>query len=261
MSARVRRYIKLFFNSDALWRDRLESLIRLLARQEAFRPDRWGPSEPVRRPFRLEALPEMEKVWSKTHSIMFKRAEKPKFWLDNRWFTHLPHAPSDKFFGGVEDKFFKSTENVRAFLDFTKELFAWGDMLHGYACHRMEYEAKNVRDEEVWLGTRRMVSKRALGINLYECLPGIYWANFFSKFYVDWFGEERIRSAPCYAQEELAGGGVLLLTAASPLDYEKPEVRELQQALIKHLGEDAFFSLAHPDRPCRTPFEYRKGAK
>lgn len=242
------------FDSDALWRGRGEALAHLLYSYEIFRPVRWGPSEPVRRPFTPEVFPQIAQLWDKHHGLMFKRPQKPKFGIDSWWFTNLPHAPAAQLWGSVEERFFKKEENIQAFLALTKDLFAWGNMLYGYACHRADYEAKNgYQAVEDWGGGVKMLAEGAWATNLYECLPGIYWANFFGKLFVDWFGRERMLSAPCYHCEELSGGGILLLTAPSPLDYDKPEVKELERALRKHLGEDAFFTREDPERPCKTP--------
>lgn len=252
----TRKYDKIDFDfrSDALWRGRMKGLFRILNTHELFRPVRWGPSEPVRRPFVPEALPEMEYLWEKRRGLMFKSSKKPKYWMDCIWLNNLPYAPDAGLWGGVEEHFFKRDENVEEFLAFAKDIFAWGEMLYGYACHQLDYKAKNEYQRiEDWGGGVKMLAEGAWATNLYECLPGIYWANFFSKLYVDWFGLERMLTAPCHRREVLPGGGILLLTAPSPLDYDKSEVKELERALVKHLGEDAFFVRQDPKRPCRTP--------
>ena len=246
--------VKFSFDSDALWRGRMAELYRILEAHELFRPVRWGPSEPVRRPFTPEALPEMETLWDRRHGLMFKRAKKPKYWMDSMWTTHNLYRPASGIWGGIEARFFKKQENIDAFLAFARDIFAWGEMLHGYACHREDYKAKNeYKIIEDWGGGVRMQREGAWATNLYECLPGVYWANFFSKLFVDWFGRERMRTAPCYRQEELPHGGILILTAPSPLDYDKPEVKELERALVAHLGPEAFFDRRDPERPCKTP--------
>jgi len=246
--------VKFKFHSDALWRGRMAALYQILDANESFRPLRWGFSEPVRRRFAPEALPEMEKLWDRLHGLMFTRPKKPRYWMDSMWTTHNLHGPASGLWGGIEAHFFKRQENIEAFLAFARDIFEWGEMLHGFACHQLDYKVKNRYQRiEDWGGGMKMLAEGAWGTDLYKCLPGVYWANFFSGLFVEWFGRERVRSAPCYRQEELPNGGILILTASSPLGYDKSEVKELERALVAHLGPEIFFDRSDPERPCKTP--------
>jgi hypothetical protein len=119
-------------------------------------------------------------------------------------------------------------------IELARRLYLWGAIGYGYMWHEV-------------------VSSGRLGPTLERGLPGIYWANFFGPVYVDFFGREKFLTVPAYHKEELPDGGFLLLTAPSPLDYGRPEVQALQEAIIDHLGRDAFFEKAHPEKPCRAP--------
>lgn len=245
-------YVYMAFYSDAPWRDRLGDLVRLLDRQLVLRPEQWDRKDPEQRSFVMEDLPEMQKYWNLHIPLIFRRRTAPQLRIEIAWFKAQSPLPSAVLDGGVMGtEFLAEPENVRALLEFAKDIFVWGDMTYGIIYHpkalraqtkvRFPYRLKGMRVQKV-------------GWRPHECLPGVLWANFFGKRYVDWFGDEKMRTAPCYAREKLPGGGVLLLTSASPLEYAKPEVKEFEQRLLIHLGEDAFFSKKNSTRPCRSPF-------
>jgi hypothetical protein len=71
-------------------------------------------------------------------------------------------------------------------------------------------------------------------------LPGIFWANLLGPLYMDFFGEERIREAPCYSNKRLSHGGVLLQTTPYPTGRDHPADREAETILRDYLDHDAF---------------------
>ena len=152
---------------------------------------------------------------------------------------------------GIEDEFFANQKHIQAFLDFSKALFAWGDMVYGFAAHEHEYEEQNVLPAPIMIEGKLI---KVGGTDIRKCLPGVYWANFFGKEYVQWFGENLFLSTPGYKKEPLPGEGWLVLTASTPLAYDHDEPRRLKSALRRHLGEEAFFDRTNPTRPCRSPY-------
>ena len=84
-------------------------------------------------------------------------------------------------------------------------------------------------------------------------LVDIYWMNLFGPPYVEFFGEEKLLTAPCYRRERLPDGGFLILTSPSPLLHDKPETKKLETALKDHLNNDAFFDRSNPEKKLRAP--------
>ena len=239
--------IKLVLFSMTPWDASLESLICLLEHQNEFQPDKWGITEPLRHAFSTTTLDAMKEVWRQRKGLLLKKTS-PSYWLSLEWWTNVRHP--GRLGMGIDDRFFTSQEHIQAFLDFSKALFAWGNMIYGFAAHEHEYEEQNV------LLVPTMVEGKLIkvgGTDIRKCLPGVYWANFFGKECVQWFGESLFPSAPCYKREPLPGEGWLVLTASTPLAYERDESRRLKSALRNHLGEDAFFDRTKPTRPCRSP--------
>ena len=239
--------IDLVLFSMTPWNDKLDSLIRLLERQHEFHPDKWGITEPLRYAFSTATLDAMEEVWRQREGLLLEKKTFPSYWLSLEWWTNARHP--GRLAMGIEDKFFANQEHIQAFLDFSEALFAWGDMVYGFAAHEHEYEEQNV------LSAPTMIDGKLIsvgGTDIRKCLPGVYWANFFGEKYVRWFGENLFLNAPCYKKEPLPGGGWLVLTASTPLAYERDEPRRLELALRRHLGEEAFFDKTRPTRPCRS---------
>lgn len=86
-------------------------------------------------------------------------------------------------------------------------------------------------------------------------LPGIYWATVLGPAYVDLFGEELLRSAPCHVAEEYEPGRFYLQMTPELGDCRDDylTVVEAAEAVMDHLGRDAFVD---PDRyrePGRAP--------
>ncbi len=107
-----------------------------------------------------------------------------------------------------------------------------------------EFAAKNrIEDER---------SAEAIGVDLIDAIPGMYWMNFFGPEYLELIGRERLLSAPAY--ESLpAGDGVLLSLDASPEAWCEPEYKEREHAVIGHIGRKYFFSRDDPDRQTVAP--------
>jgi hypothetical protein len=90
------------------------------------------------------------------------------------------------------------------------------------------------------LGTDPHTSDSFAPIGVYE----IHWLNIYGKNLVEQLGRERVLSTPCFHCEELAGGGVLLLSRPTPLDYASDEARMDQAAALAHLRSDVTYEQA-----------------
>ncbi|HXK44196.1 MAG TPA: hypothetical protein PKV82_15360 [Anaerolineae bacterium] len=240
--------VKLIMYAFSSWQDRLEILLKILDQWQQFRPQKWGMREPLKNTVSLDDYGNMEAVWNERKGMLFQRVA-PHIWLSlEQWSNaRIPNRLSM----GVEVSFFEDMTNIQCFLDFSGALFEWGNMVYGFAVHEKAYEQKNVLSAPVMIDGKLI---KVGGNDIRYCLPGIYWANFFSRTYIEWFGQDRFLTAPCYQRLSLPFDGSLLLTAATPLHYHLETVQHQERVLQKHLGEDAFFDRSKPDRPCRSPY-------
>jgi len=116
---------------------------------------------------------------------------------------------------------------------------------------RDEFAAKNMIEDER--------SAEAIGVDITDAIPGLYWLNYFGAPYFDLIGRERLLSAPAHEVQPV-GDGVLIGLDASPEAWQSPSYQAREQAVIAHLGERYFFSRHDPDRKTVAPdFEsYRR---
>jgi len=86
-------------------------------------------------------------------------------------------------------------------------------------------------------------------------IPDIYWATLFGPGYVDMLGPERLRTAPAAKAELLPDGSALLQASTSSGDVLAPAdpFGAAREAIIEHLGRNAFYDPLHPDARTITP--------
>jgi len=230
-----------------------QELINILIQEDDFLlPQRYDSREPERYVFEVNNLAKLFEIWASDTAWLSLKRRKPHLWwmLIQNW-RYREHKRFNQIMSGFDERYFAKEYNVVRILSCAKRLYVWGNMTYGYICHEQDWGEKNYFGIPTRVASGKTVSTG--GLDLREGLPGIYWANFFGPLYVEFFGREKFLSAPAYFKEELPDGGFLLLTAPSPLDYGRPEVRALEEALMDHLGRDAFFEKARPDKLCRVP--------
>ena len=107
-----------------------------------------------------------------------------------------------------------------------------------------EYAAKNMIDNETGV--------RAIGPNIADGLPGLYWLNYFGAPYVNLIGRDRLLSLPAY-EVKPAGDGILLTLDPSADAWQSPAYQQREKEVIAHLGKQFFFSRWDPDRKTVAP--------
>ncbi len=73
-----------------------------------------------------------------------------------------------------------------------------------------------------------------------ERMNGIFWCNYFGKVYVDFFGKDRILSAPWFKTELLDNKGIITYLTREPNDKQLIESPVLEDKLKEYLGKDSF---------------------
>lgn len=245
-------YVNLNLFSTANWQDEdIESLVLLLDSRSSFRPEKWGFYEPLRSVFSRDVISDAQVRWkSKRGAILLFGIN--KYDVSMMIAKDLAFKRPNWISVNLKDEFFTDEKQIEAFLDFAKQLFAWGKMIYGYASHRLAFERKNK------LSVLTRIEGKLIsigGTDIRRCLPGIYWANFFGDQYVNWFGENKFWNLPSYTQQDLPKGGRLILSSGSPLDYEQSVVAERELSMRKELGERAFFDIKNPTRSTDSPFK------
>jgi hypothetical protein len=95
----------------------------------------------------------------------------------------------------------------------------------------------------------------ATALNIQSRLPGVPWAAWYGPPYVKLFGKKTLLSVPAHETSEIRPGIIYCQLTADLTDIDKNpgSVLERQEAMLDHLGRDAFFDPANRDRKGRVP--------
>ena len=215
------------------------------------RPHRFDEFEPVRRPWedRDSFLHQCEHNCRQPFGVVIVKWRDPRLSL-MLIFEHGPASQchslvlsgsSKKGFGG---------ESAPWLVELADTLFDFLGMDYGFACHRDEFEESNMQTTPI-AGVEGGCSIQAVGMNWPDCIPGLYWCNFFGDAYFEQGFGSRI--------EEWAGTtklrrGVRLMRSPSPETWRGDDDRLASEHLRSLLGPDWFFSKSQgmPARALRT---------
>jgi hypothetical protein len=115
-----------------------------------------------------------------------------------------------------------------------------------YANSRLdeEFRAKNMIDDETGV--------EAIGVDITEAIPGLFWLNYLGAPYVDLIGRERLLTAPAFEVKPV-GDGVLLALDSSAEAWQSDAYHARERATIEHIGKQYFFSRWDLDRQTVAP--------
>ncbi len=127
---------------------------------------------------------------------------------------------------------------------FFKEMTTRVEARYGNSCLSEEFDSKNIYREH---GVTR-----AIGVNLKQSLPGLYWMNFFGPLYADLIGDQRIMSTPAVTVRR-CGSGALIILDETPLNWRDPDYKKRESEAIDHLGNQFFYCRSDPERKTVAP--------
>lgn len=249
----VLAYTRATFDTE----ERARKILDYLLRSPHFAPDRFGEYDPLRR-LTTKTLDKAvslivnqigqdldpERVRS---DVFFERTLSPKCDYRVAW-ERLPHVAFTLNWYHIEQDYVKQPELLSEWIEFTFGLIELQQAWYARFALGVEEDAKNLmswwtqhpraRDPE-----KGVENEGGVGIKLEKGIPGVYWGNYFGPFYVQWFGREKFETVLCAEKRWLDTGGIFFTTASTPFDWDTPEARQLQQAVKKHLGADAFLDI------------------
>ncbi len=238
------------FNSESAARPIIEYLLRA----GRFSPQNYGSMPPLRNHFKGENLDrilrQLINPWDQesdqsvsSGDIWLNRRKRPKIDGNITW-IRSPHRPFASSFLHVDSKYMISPANLSDWCEFCLPLFLHLNAWFAAICLRREWEDRHdltYRKQRLPDWSDGYIVEGSVGNALENGVPGIYWGTYFGPFYVDWFGREKFETLPYVKKEELSTGGIFFTTAETPFDWDKPDTRVRQRAVMKHLGLDAFF--------------------
>jgi hypothetical protein len=126
-------------------------------------------------------------------------------------------------------------------LRFTYRLAAQTDIVWGAGYHHAEFAATN-------LDTSHGI--RAIGRDVRQYLPGVYWLNVFGRPYRDLIGTEELLSAPAVTADQV-GSHVIIQACQDAEDWAGNQAS--RHALQTELGAEYFYDRDNPGRNHRAP--------
>jgi hypothetical protein len=239
---------------EVIWQNFLNTIVR----EAEFIPEMYDPiEEPPRFAFEPSDLAAtLDMLMTRGQSVLLERYKPYYMFYSIDSGTIMNAGPINREGISVEASYFDKSENVRAFLSFATKLYGVFKPFYGRACHEHDRNRQNTvytyfPEGHPYAG--QVYSETGFGGNTRQGIPGVYWANFFGRIYVDTIGRDKFLTAPCHERQELDDGAFLLLTSESPLDWEKPDVQELRRAMRDHLGYEYFCDIENQDRVCKVP--------
>ena len=205
--------------------------ILYLVIEAGFTPDKIGLFEPLKTVFTQEEFLEMwmdespgcynEEVGIMTGTAggLIAKSKKPNFSLSVRWWI----CPDEKSINTIDFYFTKQTFKSHRFV--IEKLFKDTiDVSNGFYGYISESNAELRQHVTGTIRTR---------------LPGIFWCNYFSESFVEFFGEEKIEKYSWWKIENGNNNGQFLYLTESPI-VELNEDVFYERKAKKYLGMDSF---------------------
>jgi hypothetical protein len=217
-----------------------EEFFDLLLRYEGiYLPERWDTEDRarLRRSFDRSCLPEFIEEWTRAEewkTLFFTRKRPSPIELSVD-IQRYQRAKFNEFSVYIHESHFKSTAQEKELLNFTIDMSLITRADYGLIAHK------------------RQERRHSPVLTPAERLPGIYWANFFGRPYIDFFGREKLLTTPCYEVREINNDLILLLTAESLNAPEMIDSDEVVNQVKSHLNQNAFAGPNFPDEPCAVP--------
>jgi hypothetical protein len=217
-----------------------DRFINTLCRYDhSYLPERWDTEDRtrLRQRFDCSSLRAFFEEWTRPEewkTLFFERTRpfRIEMLVD---IQRSSYAKFNEFSAFIHEKQFRNSTHERELLTFTSEI---GESIHvdyGYIAH-----AKQAKRQSAVLTPA-------------ERLPGIYWANFFGRPYIEFFGREKLLNTPCYEVREINNDLILLLTAESLNGPEMVNHDEVVNQVKAYLNQNAFAGPSFPDEPCAVP--------
>jgi len=205
-------------------------------------PDKWDTEERTRRIFDPAELQQVVTEWTSSEDIrylFFYRSRPTEIQMCIR-LARFAHAKFNDFSLRIRNNYFEDANALEEFLTFVVELCSTFSVDYGLIAQSVQERLQS----PVLTPTER--------------LPGVYWANFFGRPYIDFFGREKLLATPCCEVREISDNLILLLTADSPFRPEMLESNEVVNGIKKFLNQNAFPGPNFPDEECAVPeFDFR----
>jgi len=224
-------------------------------------PTHFGTDEPLRNTF-ADNKDKFVELWSSQDTfgcVIWQRNIQPKI-EGMALFGKSRYPEFNKLSWTIS---IDSFDLIKPFLSNIMEFFGLNQFLFGYVCLKEEYYQNNIlrntpffynkRGEKIFHPPGSVSPILPVGLDLRKHIPGLYWLTLFGKIYVNWFGKDKIKTAPAYKIIELPKDAICLQLYEDPTLYNEQSSQEIVKSVKRHLGEKAFFDISDIDRETIAP--------
>lgn len=229
----VQLFTTRYLGRGYIWEEFLSHLFKY---KSSYLPQRWDVEEITKHKFDSDSLPKIKNEWLSgkeiQHLFFFRTA--PSMLIS----FSIEKFPRAKFNTGsiyIADKYIKRQENLTKLLSFITELCLIIHTDYGFIAHTLQEK----RQSPILTPAER--------------LPGIYWANFFGRPYIEFFGREKLLATPCADVRQINHDLIMILASKTPYEAEMLESDEIVNHIKEYLNQDAFAGPNFPDKPCAVP--------
>lgn len=211
-----------------------------------FAATHFGRAEPVRQPLagtgRSEAIALLKGQHGAKSGSIFLAGSKPKMMFSVDW----REGQTCMWYAEFDAKLADKPVNCAAFSDALAAIFSRFPAQFAAAAPSGDWDARHWLVEEFDDGGE---SSTKVGLDLEGHLPGIFWWTLFGREACEFFGRERLMSAPVAQASDLgANGGVALLADRCPQGLEGGRLSAAETAVRQFLGSAYFFDRQHRRR-------------
>ena len=210
----------------------------LLKYDGIYLPEKWDTEQRVhlRRSFDRASQSDLIQEWIRPEewkTIFFARKRPPiELAVDIKRFSH---AKFNGFSAYIDESHLKGASQQKELLDFTIDMSLITRADYGFIAHK------------------RQERRQSAVLTPAERLSGIYWANFFGRPYIEFFGREKLLATPCYKVQEINDDLILLLTAENLNAPEMIDSDKVINQIRAYLNQNAFAGPNFPDESCSVP--------
>lgn len=248
--------LRLFTNYRFDERDKAASLFRFLNSAGVFAPERFDAHEPVRKAYAPDALDEPISLLCGHPQYLYGeillRGAKGHYLAWFKW----SQASVSRWHIYLSQRFFDRPKAVEELTEFVAGLCSKFPPLYGGVAPKEDWDAKHVLVTRVPGGE----THEKVGLDISECLPGIYWGTVFGAPVVGRLGlKEMAGRLPVARSIDLGEGGLLLVLRESPFTPELPERLRHDREVAHLIGGQYFFDKDDPDKVCAPVIKRGEG--
>jgi hypothetical protein len=173
---------------------------------------------------------------------------KPAIHLSVIW-RRGPTSKSDSLslFGATTKQFGNEALDLVSLAD---QLFESFEFDYGFACLNSEYYYSNIYTD-VQIDERTIQPVQVVGMEWPDCIPGLYWCNYFGNAYFKQGFGRRLAELP---NSTKLANGIRLMRSESAVEWDSPDERKRTQSMMDTLGRNWFFTkeTGMPTRALKT---------